>query len=129
MMYMYQSECQELPYFLSVSNMTQCPFCLESHVSPPQEYPQLEHDVSLAAISNTSFLKDVVILNTTPNTNIWFFVYIGNESTRIYGYADTHDIAIQICLAMGFSGKKNRMIDNWGRRELEAKDFINLVEI
>ena len=126
MMYMYQSECQQLPYFLSIPDMKRCPFCSELHVSDPEECPVLGQDESLASISNADILQDVLIVNTTPNTSIWFFVYIGMGNTRIYGYANTHDIAVQIALAMGFSGKENRMIDNWGKRGLEPSDFMKL---
>lgn len=128
MMYMYQSECQAVPYFLSIPDLKCCPFCCQDHVIAPEEYPALEQDKAMVAISDAAILKDVLILNETPNTSIWFFVYIGEPGHRIYGYADTHDLAVQIALAMGFSGKKSKMIDNWGKRPLSAKDFMKLAQ-
>lgn len=128
MMYLYQSDCREGPFFLSLPGLERCPFCMEKHLHIRESLQETNLDQKLRALSNAAELEDICILNTSPDSSIWFFVYIGHDNFRAMGYADNHDTAVEIMLALGFSGKRNRMIDSWGDRMLCGEDFQKLVE-
>lgn len=126
MMYLYQSECRELPYYLSLPNLKRCPYCSEKHVSLVEEVEYTILDEKLATLSKSVALEDVLIANKTNGCDVWFFVYVGPNNFRVMGYAPTETEAVEMGLALGFSGKKTRMIVNWGTRKLCGEDFKKL---
>ena len=125
MMYMYHSSCRDSNFSLTDGTLTTCPFCMNEPVEVINEFDEGHVEAALVAIAKAAELHDVCVVNKVPEqvTDLWFLLYIDKIGKRVCGYAQSHELAIQLALMLGFSGKKDRLIANWGQRPLCGDDF------